>query len=65
MSGSPIIQDGERGDCRQWRKKGAERVAVVDKIEGMRKPEDFIGYHNRKKPITAEQFITPAGVMEW
>ena len=24
-----------------------KRVTVVDKIEDQRKPEDFIGYHNR------------------
>ncbi len=23
--------DGERGDCRQWREEGAERVAAVGK----------------------------------
>ena len=48
VSGSPIIQDGERCDRRRWRMKGAERVAAVDKIEDQRKPEDFIGHRNRK-----------------
>ncbi len=48
VSGSPIIQDGERCDRRRWRSKGAERVAAVDKIEDQRKPEDFIGHRNRK-----------------
>ena len=33
VSGSPIIQAGERCDRRRWRSKGAERVAAVDKIE--------------------------------
>ena len=27
--------------------KRPERVAAVDKIEGMRKPEDFVGHRNR------------------
>ena len=48
LSGSPIIQDGERCDRRRWRMKGAERVAAVDKIEDQHKPEDFIGHRNRK-----------------
>ena len=38
---------GERPDRRQWRKKGRERVAVVQKIEDKRKPDDFLGYRNR------------------
>ena len=48
VSGSLIIQDGERCDRRRWRMNGAERVAAVDKIEDLRKPEDFIGHRNRK-----------------
>ena len=48
VSGSPIIQNGERCDRRRWRRKGAERVAAVDKIKDQRKPEDFIGHRNRK-----------------
>ena len=47
MSGSPIIQDGERCDRCRWRSKGAERVAAVDKIEEKRKPQNFIGHRNR------------------
>ena len=43
VSGSPIIQDGERCDRRRWRRKGAERVAAVDKIKDQRKPEDLSG----------------------
>ena len=39
---------GERPERCQWQKKGGERVAVVDKIEEKRKPEDFIGYRNRR-----------------
>ena len=51
---------GERGDCRRWREEGAERVAAVDKIEGRRKPEDFIGHRNR----TIEQKTKYADVVE-
>ena len=54
VSGSPIIQDGERCDRRRWRSKGAERVAAVDKIEEKRKPEDFIGHRNRKSPSVTD-----------
>ena len=36
----------ERWERRQWRRKRPERVAAVDKIEEMRKPEDFIGHRN-------------------
>ena len=32
VSGSPIIQDGERCDRRQWRMKGAERVAAATSL---------------------------------
>ena len=39
---------GERGERRRWRIQRPERVAAVDKIEGKRKPEDFIGH--RKRP---------------
>ena len=38
---------GERWERCQWQMKRPERVAAVDKIEGKRKPEDFIGYRNR------------------
>ena len=38
---------GERCDRCLWQKKGAERMAAVDKIEGKHKPEDFIGHRNR------------------
>ena len=47
----PVIE-GERCNRRQWRMKGAERVAAVDKIEDQRKPEDFIGYRNRALRIS-------------
>ena len=59
---------GERCDRRQWRRKGAERVAAVDKIEDQRKPEDFIGYRNRTSSPTRGVFWgavmadTPGGV---
>ena len=43
---------GERPDRRQWREKGGERVAAVDKIEEKRKPEDFIGHRNRGSEAT-------------
>ena len=35
---------GKRPDRRRGRSKGGERSAAVDKIEGQRKPEDFIGH---------------------
>ena len=38
--------EGERWVRRLWRMKRPERVAAVNKIEGKRKPEDFIGYRN-------------------
>ena len=38
---------GERWERRRWREERPERVAAVDKIEGKRKPEDFIGHRNR------------------
>jgi len=38
---------GERRERCRWQMKRPERVAVVDKIEDQRKPEDFIGHHNR------------------
>ena len=44
-------QEGERCERRRWRKQRAERVAAVDKIEGKRKPEDFIGHRNRTRPL--------------
>jgi len=31
--------------------KRPERVAAVDKIEGKRKPEDFIGHRNRTRQV--------------
>jgi hypothetical protein len=34
--------------------KRGERVAAVDKIEEKRKPDGFIGYRNRKSPLTAD-----------
>jgi len=39
---------GERGERCRWQIKRAKRVAAVDKIEDQRKPEDFIGYRNRR-----------------
>ncbi len=41
------ISKGERREHRRWRIQRPERVAAVDKIEEMRKSEDFIGYRNR------------------
>jgi len=38
---------GERSEHCQWQITRGERVAAVDKIEEMRKPEDFIGHRNR------------------
>ena len=40
-------KSGERGDRRRGRIKEAGRVAAVDKSEGMRKRENFIGHRNR------------------
>ena len=42
------LSGGERTERCQWQIKRGERVAAVDKIEEMRKPEDFIGYRNRE-----------------
>lgn len=46
---------GERAERRQWRMKRGERVAAVDKIEDKHKPEDFIGYRNRKIAATSSK----------
>ena len=43
---------GERCERRQWRKKRAERVAAVEKIEEKRKPDDFFGHRNRGKKMS-------------
>ena len=49
------MSGGERIERRQWRKKRGERVAAVDKIEGKRKPEDFIGHRNRESAATSSK----------
>jgi len=41
------VSGGERCERCLWQIQRAERVAVVDKIEVWRKPDDFIGYRNR------------------
>ena len=41
------ISKGERWERCLWQSKRPERVAAVDKIEGKRKSEDFIGHRNR------------------
>ena len=42
---------GERCDRRQWRIKGAERVAAVDKIEDKRKPMILSGTATGNMPL--------------
>ena len=54
-AGEQFLTRGERCDRYQWQKKGAERVAAVDKIKDQCKPEDFIGYRNRKSTWTSER----------
>ena len=48
VSGSPIIQDGERCDRRQWRMKGAERVAAVGAQRSRAVGKAHTGHRNRK-----------------
>jgi len=48
---------GERSEHCQWQITRGERVAAVDKIEEMRKPEDFIGHRNRH--IAADGWTEP------
>ena len=47
----------EQGERRRGRIQRPERVAVVEKIEDQRKPDDFFGYHNsRRTAATAVAF---------
>ena len=48
VSGSPIIQDGERCDRRRWRRKGAERVAAVGVQRRRAVAKAHTGHRNRK-----------------
>ena len=48
----------EQGERRRGRIQRPERVAVVEKIEDQRKPDDFFGYHNsRRTAATAVAFL--------
>jgi len=38
----------ERGERCRWQEERPERVAAVEKIEDLRKPEDFFGHRNSK-----------------
>ena len=47
LLGEILALDGERAERCRWQMQRGEQVAVVDKIEDQRKPEDFIGHRNR------------------